>query len=188
MNKSLLLLILGTCIVILSVIIISIGPITNKLVGDKWGYLNCEILSDQINLLKNDVTKLKKMKNLCYRQKAMHDMEYTSFIINIILGFVCADLALIHYLGFGKEFEIKTGIIGLISGGIGLSLLTEFIKFNKGKFQIISGDGIYEVGEKEKAGFLDFPFPGTIVNMEFRTDDSNSYRLSSESDNTDDIF
>lgn len=75
-----------------------------------------------------------------------------------------------------------------ISGGIGLSLLTEFIKFNKGKFQIISGDGIYEVGEKEKAGFLDFPFPGTIVNMEFRTDDSNSYRLSSESDNIDEIF
>lgn len=130
MNKSLLLLILGTCIVILSVIIISIGPITNKLVGDKWGYLNCEILSDQINLLKNDVTKLKKMKNLCYRQKAMHDMEYTSFIINIILGFVCADLALIHYLGFGKEFEIKTGIIGLISGGIGLVLALVYVSYS----------------------------------------------------------
>ena len=69
-----------------------------------------------------------------------------------------------------------------------MSLLTEFIKLNKGKFQIISDNGFYEVGEEEKAGFLDAPFPGTIVNMEFRTDDSNSYRLSSESDNTDDIF
>lgn len=75
-----------------------------------------------------------------------------------------------------------------VSGGLGLSLLTEFIKLNKGKFQIISDNGFYEVGEEEKAGFLDAPFPGTIVNMEFRTDDSNSYRLSSESDNTDDIF
>ena len=43
------------------------------------------------------------MKNLCYRQKAMHDMEYTSFIINIVLGFICADLAFLHYLGYGKE-------------------------------------------------------------------------------------
>ena len=75
-----------------------------------------------------------------------------------------------------------------VSGGLGLSLLTEFIKLNKGKFQIISDDGFYEVGESENNYFLDFPFPGTIVNMEFRTDDSSSYKLSSESDNTDDIF
>ena len=39
-------------------------------------------------------------------------MEFTSFIIiNLILGFVCADFALIRYLGFGKNFEIKTGVI-----------------------------------------------------------------------------
>ena len=75
-----------------------------------------------------------------------------------------------------------------VPGGIGLSLLTEFIKLNRGKFQIISDDGFYEVGETENSGFLDSPFPGTIVNMEFRTDDTNSYRLSSESDYTDDIF
>ena len=75
-----------------------------------------------------------------------------------------------------------------VSGGLGLSLLTEFIKLNKGKFQIISDNGFYEVGQKENAGFLDSPFPGTIVNMEFSTDDANSYRLSSESDNTEDIF
>ena len=38
-------------------------------------------------------------------------MEFTSFIIiNLILGFVCADFALIRYLGFGKNFEIKTGV------------------------------------------------------------------------------
>lgn len=75
-----------------------------------------------------------------------------------------------------------------VSGGLGLSLLTEFIKLNKGKFQIISDDGFYEVGETEKAYALDAPFPGTIVNMEFRTDDVHSYRLSSESYNTDEIF
>lgn len=75
-----------------------------------------------------------------------------------------------------------------VSGGLGLSLLTEFIKLNNGKFQIISDDGFYEVGATEHVDTLDAPFPGTIVNMEFRTDDVHSYRLSSETYNTDDIF
>lgn len=75
-----------------------------------------------------------------------------------------------------------------VSGGLGLSLLTEFIKLNKGKFQIISDDGFYEFGKAEHSYTLDAPFPGTVVNMEFRTDDVYSYRLSSESYNSDDIF
>lgn len=75
-----------------------------------------------------------------------------------------------------------------VSGGLGLSLLTEFIKLNNGKFQIISDDGFYEVGATEHVDTLDAPFPGTIVNMVFRTDDVHSYRLSSETYNTDDIF
>ena len=54
---------------------------------------------------------MKKLKNLCYREKTHHNMEYTSFIIiNLILGFVCTDFTLIRYLGFGKNFEIKTGV------------------------------------------------------------------------------
>ena len=54
---------------------------------------------------------MKKLKNLCYREKTLHNMEYTSFIIiNLILGFVCTDFTLIRYLGFGKNFEIKTGV------------------------------------------------------------------------------
>lgn len=75
-----------------------------------------------------------------------------------------------------------------ISGGLGLSLLTEFIKLNNGKFQIVSDDGFYEVGASLQSAFLDFPFPGTIVNMEFRTDDTTSYSLSSDIDNPDNIL
>lgn len=74
------------------------------------------------------------------------------------------------------------------TGGLGLTLLTEFIKLNKGAFQIVSDDGFYEVGETENTAFLTSPFPGTIVNMKFRTDDRNSYRLASEKCNLDDIF
>ena len=131
MNKTLLFLIFGTVSVLLSVIIISIGPITNQKFKNKsWGYQNCELLSDQIKLLKDDITKLKAMKNLCYRQKAMYNLEYSAFIINIVICFVCADLALIHYFGFGKEFEVKTGIIGLISGIIGFVLALVYICYS----------------------------------------------------------
>lgn len=75
-----------------------------------------------------------------------------------------------------------------VSGGLGLSLLTEFIKLNKGKFQIISDDGFYEAGTSEHSAILSAPFPGTIVNMEFRTDDTSSYKLSSDPGNINDIF
>lgn len=73
-------------------------------------------------------------------------------------------------------------------GGIGLSILAEFIKLNRGRFQIISDNGFYEYGASEQARFLDAPFPGTIVNMEFRTDDTQSYMLSSESHDIGNIF
>ena len=75
-----------------------------------------------------------------------------------------------------------------VSGGLGLSLLEEFIKLNGGKFQIISDDGFYELGTTENTAFLETAFPGTIVNMEFRTDDVHSYSLSSEVNNIEDIF
>ena len=74
MNKQVVFLLLSTCIVILSVAIIAVGPMTNSIHGQNWGYQNCALISDKIKLLKGDVTKYKKMKNLCYRQKAMHDM------------------------------------------------------------------------------------------------------------------
>ena len=130
MNKQVVFLLLSTCIVILSVAIIAVGPMTNSIHGQSWGYQNCALISDKIKLLKGDVTKYKKMKNLCYRQKAMHDMEYTSFIINIILGFLCADLALIVYLGYGKEFEIQTGVIGLVAGIIVFILTLVYVCYS----------------------------------------------------------
>jgi anti-sigma regulatory factor (Ser/Thr protein kinase) len=75
-----------------------------------------------------------------------------------------------------------------VSGGIGLALLKEFIGLNKGKMQIVSDAGFYEytpqgVVTKKFSGI----FPGTIVNMQFCTDDSNNYALKSEID-INDIF
>jgi hypothetical protein len=130
MNKILIFFLLATCTVLLSVVIIAVGPMTNKKLGDNFGYLNCQILSDQQKLLQDDFTKLKNMKNMCYRQKTMYDMEYAAFIINIVLSFVCADLALLHYIGIGKDFEMKTGVIGLVAGVIGFILTLVYVCYS----------------------------------------------------------
>jgi anti-sigma regulatory factor (Ser/Thr protein kinase) len=70
-----------------------------------------------------------------------------------------------------------------ISGGIGLSLLKEFIGKNKGKMQIVSDAGFYEFGEYgHTVKSFNGQFPGTIVNLQFCTDDNNNYALKSEID------
>ncbi|MCK5202187.1 MAG: ATP-binding protein [Spirochaetales bacterium] len=74
-----------------------------------------------------------------------------------------------------------------ISGGIGLSLLYEFISINKGKVQIISNEGFWQLSNgKITTNTFENEFPGTIVNISVRTDDQNTYMLNSEI--TDDIF
>lgn len=54
-------------------------------------------------------------------KKGMYDMEYASFIFNIVIGFVCALLGLLHLFDTKKEMVPKTGLIGL-----GLDLLGLF--------------------------------------------------------------
>lgn len=72
-----------------------------------------------------------------------------------------------------------------IPGGIGLALLKEFIDKNKGKMQIISDDGFYQFDSHgEQTKLFDGIFPGTIVNLQFKTDDKSSYIFrKEESDN-----
>lgn len=68
-----------------------------------------------------------------------------------------------------------------ITGGIGLALLKEFIAKNGGTMHIVSGDGFYSFTARNEDSYtLDFEFPGTIITMEFKTNDRNSYCLASE--------
>ena len=68
-----------------------------------------------------------------------------------------------------------------IPGGLGFKLICDFVRLNKGKIQIISADGFWEL----KNGIIttnsfNFEFPGTIVNLEFYLDDKSFYSLKSE--------
>jgi len=75
-----------------------------------------------------------------------------------------------------------------VSGGIGLALLKEFIEMNKGKMQIVSDSGFYEFGtEGDTFKLFNGQFPGTIVNLQFRTNDMSAYSLKNEID-VNDIF
>jgi hypothetical protein len=68
-----------------------------------------------------------------------------------------------------------------VTGGIGLALLKEFITKNKGKMQIISDDGFYQFDTQgEQLQIFRGAFPGTIVNLQFKTNDTSSYILQEE--------
>lgn len=71
-------------------------------------------------------------------------------------------------------------------GGLGLALLLEFTQMNRGAIQIASDEGYYSFNENyEKLLKMDCPFPGTCINMKFRTDDTSQYCLTSELDSSD---
>ena len=75
-----------------------------------------------------------------------------------------------------------------VSGGIGLAVLKEFIRMNKGKMQIVSDDGFFQFDESgQVTRTFNGQFPGTIVNLQFNTDDDSNYSLKSEIE-LDDIF
>lgn len=68
-----------------------------------------------------------------------------------------------------------------IPGGLGFNLIQKFVKMNKGKIQIVSSDGYWEyIKGNENFLTLDYPFPGTIVNLEFNLDDKSFYYLKEE--------
>ena len=74
-----------------------------------------------------------------------------------------------------------------MTGGIGLAFIKEFIQMNKGKMQIVSDDGFYQFDNQgEQTRLFNGIFSGTIVNLQFRTDDESSYILTKE--DSDNIF
>lgn len=70
---------------------------------------------------------------------------------------------------------------GNIPGGLGLKIISEFVKLNKGKLQIVSSDGFWELNKGVQiSDSMKYEFPGTIVNIEFNLDDASFYYLTVE--------
>ena len=135
--KKTLFLILSGAIVIFSIICICSAPIINGIIpnADSWNTENCQKLTDEYKEAKkgNDkdiIEAAKRIKNKCNRDKAMYGLEYSSLIIDVICGFICAILGLLHYFDIGKPFEKVTGIIGLATGIIGFILTLVYVIYS----------------------------------------------------------
>lgn len=73
-----------------------------------------------------------------------------------------------------------------VPGGLGLALLLEFTKMNKGAIKIASDEGFYSYEDnREILKKLDCAFPGTCINMSIRTDDISQYSLIDETEISD---
>lgn len=132
--KKTLFLILSGAIVIFSVICICTAPIINHVIygSSSWNTQNCELISDQYenedNLIKKNTYKLTLKE--CRNRKAMYGLEYSALILDVILGFICLILGLLHYFDIAKPFEKITGIIGLSSGVIEFILTMVYLGYS----------------------------------------------------------
>ena len=128
--KKTLFLVFSAAILIFTIISICCAPIINgDIIGaNDWKAQNCKLLEDTYKLDKSDANK--KAKNLCNRQKAMYGLEYSSLITDVVLGFICTILGLLHYFDVAKPFEKISGIIGLSTGIIGFILTLVYICYS----------------------------------------------------------
>ena len=137
MNRELLFLFISIITFCFSIISIFNAPIINNINKDlidfsKWGKHNCKFYSDleDNSELLDDIHKFRKLKNLCERQKAMYNLEYSSLIIDIVLGFITSQLGLINYFKIGGSMEKITGIFGIITGIICFILTLVYICYS----------------------------------------------------------
>ena len=131
-------LIFSSAIVVFSIICLCTAPIINGILSEAsgWGTNNCKEKSDKYKYEKDNnypeetVKQSKKKRNLCNRQKAMYGLEYSSYIIDVSLGFICAVLGLLHFFDVGKSFQKYSGLIGLVTGIVGFVLTLVYIIYS----------------------------------------------------------
>ena len=138
MNNTLIFLCIASTLIAFSIIVVNTSPAINIL-NNGWKDLNCQQYSDFHDYIeekgaaatKEEYLKLSKEgRNVCNRQKAMHGLEYASIVCDIVLGFICAFLSLLHYLGVGSVYEKVTGIIGIASGVICFILTLVYVIYS----------------------------------------------------------
>ena len=152
--KKTLFLVFSAAIVIFSIISICCAPIINGVLTESysWKTENCKKESDEYKYMKDhsgtddQIKAQKKVLNQCNRHKAMYGLEYSSLILDVVLGFVCVILGLLHYFDVAKPFEKITGIIGLATGVIGFVLTLVYICYSGYIFTNDTAPNTYDGG------------------------------------------
>jgi hypothetical protein len=183
MGKGLLFFCCSCCILVLTIINLSVGPIISKTIGNNWGTQICDKLKDQKD---DDEERTKAAGNEftdkqdkgwqsqidnCIRTKGMHDMEYTAFIFDIVIGFVCGLIGLLHLFDLKKDFVSNTGLIGLICGIIGFVLTFVYVIFN-GIVFTSKYSGVYE---RDGDGIFAEQVSGTVYKCLYYDDSGDTY-------------
>ncbi|MFN8265348.1 MAG: hypothetical protein U0T11_04725 [Chitinophagaceae bacterium] len=89
-------------------------------------------------------------------------------------------ISAIQALNWAVE-EGNTTRKGNIPGGLGISLLREFLFHNNGYLEIVSENGLWQERDgKITTHTLNFRFSGTIVNIVININDNKYYKLASE--------
>lgn len=168
MGKGLIFFSCACCILVLTIVNLSIGPIITGRAGIE-GTLNCEEKkdADDANTIDDGKYSTGWAVDECIRKKGMYDMEYTSFIFDIVIGFVCGLVGLLHLFEVKKDFVSNTGLIGLICGIVGFVLTFVYVIFNglvytnyyneNNKVYKTDGDGIVAEasGDKYECKYFD---------------------------------
>ena len=157
MNKGLIFFCCACIILVFTIINLSVGPISSGRIGS-FGTLNCKKIKDDIDSAKKNDGKtdddlkydLKWKLDECQREKGMNDMEYTSFIFNVVIGFICGLLGLLHLFVDKKEYVNRTGLIGLCCGIVGFIFSFVYIILNGLVYTTVDigiikrdGDGVF---------------------------------------------
>lgn len=171
MGKGLLFFCCAGCILVLTVVNLSVGPIVGG--GRRgWGTLNCKRYKDLLDDAKDapgdndDYIKYHEEYdyNSCIRRKGLHDMEFTAFIFDAVIGFVCGLIGLLHLFDLKKDFVSNTGLIGLACGIVGFVLTFVYVIFNGLVYTTVyytgyyKRDGDYAFAEKDGNDFKCFYF------------------------------
>ena len=163
MNNSLFFLCCALGVLILSAVIICVAPIingvdTNNSIMSGWGNLNCKMKKDIYDYDKDhngfttdEAKKIAKRKvDECYKHNAMHDLEYTAFIMDVSFGFICSILGLLLYFEVAKSIEKYIGLIGTIAGAIILIITIIYVGYSANIFDndyVRDENGILSIGK-----------------------------------------
>lgn len=135
MGKGLIFFCCACTILLFTIINLSVGPVISGKLGS-WGYFNCAPYKEAYDLAKDSIDGdplkygPKFQLDYCNNHKGMYNMEYTAFIFDIVIGFVCGLLGLLNYYAPKPDFVPKLGLIGLGCGIVGFVLTFVYIILN----------------------------------------------------------
>ena len=130
MDKNLIFFFISCCTVNFSIIVIYLDSFISNLLNTNLRNKQCQLFKnfDEANYYGEKSTSNQEMKSKI--KTMMHKFKYISFYINIFFGILCAILSLLHHYNIARRFERYTGLIGVISGIVGIILTSMFIVYN----------------------------------------------------------